>query len=103
MNNTVNNKMIAAPRMLWGQGDNAVISFLRCWRIFRSIRGLRMGDNFFPHVSGKAFRFYSAKERDRDTLVRLKSVMSCMGVECGIEEGTEIISVRSTELQKQFQ
>lgn len=94
--------MTKTPIMLWGQGDNAVISFLRCWRIFRSIRGLRPGDNFFPHVSGKAFRFYSAKERDLDTLARLKSVMDCSGMECGIEEGTEIINVRSTKLQKQF-
>ncbi len=94
--------MIATPIMLWGQGDNAVIAFLRCWRIFRSIRGLRLGDNFFPHVSGKAFRFYSTRERDFDALIRLKSVMDCMGMECGIEEGTEIISVRSVELQRQF-
>ncbi|HHT9120826.1 MAG TPA: hypothetical protein ACFYD3_09850 [Candidatus Hypogeohydataceae bacterium YC41] len=88
--------------MLWGQGDDAVISFLRSWRVFRSITSLRLGDNFFPHVSGKAFRFYSTEEQDVDNLILLKSVMVCAGMECGIEVGKEIINLRSVELQRQF-
>ncbi len=90
------------PIMLWGQGNDAVILFLRCWRIFHSIRSLRLGDNFFPHISGQAFRFYTNKEQDYSTLTLLRSTLSCVGIECGISEGKEIIDARSVELQKKF-
>jgi hypothetical protein len=97
-----NNKMTVTPIMLWGQGDDAVTSFLRCWRIFRSLRRLRLGDNFFPHVSGKAFEFFSTKEQDLDICVLLSSAMTCGGMKCGIAEGAEIIHTHSEELQRQF-
>lgn len=90
------------PLMLWGLGDGAVISFLRCWRVFHSIKGLRLGDNFFPHLSGRAFRFYTDKEQGYTTVTLLKSVLSCSGMECGIDEGKEAIRAHSAELQERF-
>lgn len=90
------------PIMLWGQGDDVVVLFLRCWRVFHSIRSLRLGDNFFPHISGKAFRFYTNKDEGYGTIALLKSALTCSGMECGIDEGKEIINARSIELQKMF-
>lgn len=91
------------PIMLWGIGDNAVISFLRCWRVFHSISGLRLGYDFFPHISGRAFRFYANKEQGYTTVALLESVLTCSGMECGINEGEEDINARSVELQMKFQ
>ncbi|HCN19246.1 MAG: hypothetical protein A3G17_04920 [Planctomycetes bacterium RIFCSPLOWO2_12_FULL_50_35] len=93
---------IITPIMLWGIGDNAVISFLRCWRVFHSIRNLRLGDNFLPHISGKTFRFYTNKEQGYATVTLLESALACSGMECGINEGKENINARSVELQMKF-
>lgn len=90
------------PIMLWGMGNNAVISFLRCWRVFHSIKSLRLGHDFFPHVSGRTFRFYTDKEQGYATAALLESVLTCSGVECGISEGEENVSARSVELQRDF-
>jgi hypothetical protein len=94
--------MTTTPIMLWGQGDNAVVSFLRCWRGFYSIRSLRLGYDFFPHSSGQSFRFYTTKEQGYANVSLLESVLTCSGMECGIDEGNEHINARSVELQKKF-
>ncbi|MFQ5862944.1 MAG: hypothetical protein ACE5IC_07455 [Candidatus Brocadiales bacterium] len=92
--------MTTTPIMLWGLGDNAVISFLRCWRGFYSIKSLRLGYDFFPHISGQLFRFYTTKEQGHANVSLLESVLTCSGMECGIDEGNERIDAHSVELQK---